>query len=485
MEDIGLYRNVFNIKNENIAYGITPAAITSGHSQYAIYRTDNEGVTSVVAYLTLTVSGSTVKYSVTYEGQNILTGYDLGTLGIATSGTLGTFASGSLVDMSKIVICDQFRAETSANEHSSSYEYVLREVTGSGSPIYSNTTVVPVFKTFSTIDGNYTLSQVLNDTNAKLLTNNLSTNVEMRLSSNPGIYYYALMRGVNSNPGTMISKLQHRTDGSYLEMLDVLPHYAGQVINMDGESTKMIDRYDNSYNRGESNEYVSYHPVLWVFGNDRLKNDGENSYGSTIWHTGVGYLDLHANSYPSAYGGWFDENGDECMVFSPVITLDGMVPEVDGVEYEPFMYRIWRETDGVRGYTVDPISGDFINDPTSGRERSKLIAEEMTDAPSVTFGTGNELDFGAKADADINFRARFYYVKKGQGGSDKPMYCVVETYYNWNNDVTGIVERQASEVVSKTYYNMMGVASNKPYDGLNIVVMRYSDGTTRSVKVIY
>lgn len=40
------------------------------------------------------------------------------------------------------------------------------------------------------------------------------------------------------------------------------------------------------------------------------------------------------------------------------------------------------------------------------------------------------------------------------------------------------------QVVSHTYYNVAGVASTKPFDGINIVVTRYSDGSQSSSKVV-
>ncbi len=44
-----------------------------------------------------------------------------------------------------------------------------------------------------------------------------------------------------------------------------------------------------------------------------------------------------------------------------------------------------------------------------------------------------------------------------------------------------IVDRQ---VTSVTYYNMMGQQASKPFDGVNIVVTRYNDGTTSTTKVL-
>ena len=40
------------------------------------------------------------------------------------------------------------------------------------------------------------------------------------------------------------------------------------------------------------------------------------------------------------------------------------------------------------------------------------------------------------------------------------------------------------QVLSHTYYNIAGMSSNKPFDGMNIVVTRYSDGTFSTTKVI-
>ena len=40
------------------------------------------------------------------------------------------------------------------------------------------------------------------------------------------------------------------------------------------------------------------------------------------------------------------------------------------------------------------------------------------------------------------------------------------------------------QVLGHTYYNLEGVSNNKPFDGVNIVVTRYSDGTSSVAKVI-
>ena len=53
---------------------------------------------------------------------------------------------------------------------------------------------------------------------------------------------------------------------------------------------------------------------------------------------------------------------------------------------------------------------------------------------------------------------------------------------------TGIIETLYEifhgEVVDVIYYNTLGMESKTPFDGINIVVTRYSDGTTTTTKVV-
>jgi len=55
-----------------------------------------------------------------------------------------------------------------------------------------------------------------------------------------------------------------------------------------------------------------------------------------------------------------------------------------------------------------------------------------------------------------------------------------------DNDLSGIndVVVGEKEVASTTYMNLSGVESNEPFDGINIVVTHYTDGTTTTSKVI-
>ena len=56
---------------------------------------------------------------------------------------------------------------------------------------------------------------------------------------------------------------------------------------------------------------------------------------------------------------------------------------------------------------------------------------------------------------------------------------------NNNNVITAIDGVQSGKTITRVvYYNLMGVASDKPHHGINIVETRYSDGSRSTVKVV-
>ena len=72
--------------------------------------------------------------------------------------------------------------------------------------------------------------------------------------------------------------------------------------------------------------------------------------------------------------------------------------------------------------------------------------------------------------------------------TDTPAGYVAQDSMTPQQIVTGVIEtlfnQGPAEVVSVTYVNSLGMTSDKPFDGINIVVTRYSDGTTSTTKVI-
>lgn len=107
-----------------------------------------------------------------------------------------------------------------------------------------------------------------------------------------------------------------------------------------------------------------------------------------------------------------------------------------------------------------------------------IFGDEKDD---VDFGG---LAFGAVKNSDKKFLVRFYYKKSDANRGDVPTYYVVEKVINWTNIYTSVSEVRANNKVSTTYYNAQGIPSDVPFDGVNIVVTRFSDGTTTTTKVV-
>lgn len=59
------------------------------------------------------------------------------------------------------------------------------------------------------------------------------------------------------------------------------------------------------------------------------------------------------------------------------------------------------------------------------------------------------------------------------------------TTHEENGVITSVTSPKVSQVVGVTYYNVTGLSSDRPFDGLNIVVTRYSDGSTSTVKRLF
>jgi len=99
-----------------------------------------------------------------------------------------------------------------------------------------------------------------------------------------------------------------------------------------------------------------------------------------------------------------------------------------------------------------------------------------TAASTVTAnGNGFQCDWlNAEYDASINM-VNIYQYYPGK-------HVTMWRFYNTETDVADL--NVTKDEVAKTYVNMMGVESATPFDGVNIVVTTYSDGSKTTSKVI-
>ncbi len=484
------YRNFFALENLDELNALTTARVQAGENQFILYRFDmaNPDNKIEVATVNLTVTGNGVRYTVQYDEQDMRPNYNID---VTLQGMLGV--DNGVIDFDGLTLVDQFSADVSENMHAERYGYILSLGEIGDDVKTTNTVEIPVIKNYGFNLGYYTEQQILEDTEAELTPGVKNADIEYELYNTQEVYYVDLLRGNEAAPSQVISHLQRRTDGSFFEFSDVLPQYTGAI------EYYWVDRYDTNVVTGEYDNFMTYVPVTKTFGEDRVKHDGENSYGGEIYKNYVAGLDVEVDGTVSdhgTYANWYDENGEECAIFNPVITIDAKLSDKGTWEYRPVMYRVWLKCDNLRGYEVDPNNGHSVN--VEGEyENFYLLVEDNVDGDThVVYGDAlnDELAFGAtfaSRNGGISFLVRMYYEVeamiplKSNYPSWMPVYYVVEKEIPWNNVPTAVREINSDNVVAKTYYNAQGLSSDKPFDGVNIVVTKYGDGTTKTNKVIF
>lgn len=484
------YRNFFALENLDELNALTTARVQAGENQFILYRFDmaNPDNKIEVATVNLTVTGNGVRYTVQYDEQDMRPNYNID---VTLQGMLGV--DNGVIDFDGLTLVDQFSADVSENMHAERYGYILSLGEIGDDVKTTNTVEIPVIKNYGFNLGYYTEQQILEDTEAELTPGVKNADIEYELYNTQEVYYVDLLRGNEAAPSQVISHLQRRTDGSFFEFSDALPEYTGAI------EYYWVDRYDTNVVTGEYDNFMTYVPVTKTFGEDRVKHDGENSYGGEIYKNYVAGLDVEVDGTVSdhgTYANWYDENGEECAIFNPVITIDAKLSDKGTWEYRPVMYRVWLKCDNLRGYEVDPNNGHSVN--VEGEyENFYLLVEDNVDGDThVVYGDAlnDELAFGAtfaSRNGGISFLVRMYYEVeamiplKSNYPSWMPVYYVVEKEIPWNNVPTAVREINSDNVVAKTYYNAQGLSSDKPFDGVNIVVTKYGDGTTKTNKVIF
>jgi hypothetical protein len=158
--------------------------------------------------------------------------------------------------------------------------------------------------------------------------------------------------------------------------------------------------------------------------------------------------------------------------------------------------------------TEDITSIGSFDDPqeVTVTQENQISGEEYEHTITYTLGT-----FGAKRvrtsdvkeddddyemyyddDIDVGFFARIYFTRAAnltsKAAAEGDYYMVeAETDYTIKVDTdipTAVKNINTREVVGVKYYNTLGIESNRPFDGVNIVVTRYSDGSTTSTKIL-
>lgn len=437
----------------------------------------------------------------------------------------------------EIMMVDQFLASTLYNTHSDHYTYSMRE-TVNNEEKSSNLVNIPVYKTSSTMQGFYTQGQV-DTADLKMELKPQVINSKMTYDVNPdhNVLYYSLYRGSSDknenypviDESHRVSQLQKFEEmvGDQVQYYMFENHQTGIVPRYDHVGNEIVERLDTNYVQGQYNSELSYVPVIWTFGLYTAREDGKNnSYGSDIKREKLGKTEIvtiggslsgnnNAENTGNGWEGYFYKDGVQYCIYTPIFEIEGTTPEKyvqhdgDTSKYVPYMYRVWCLYDGAIDFDNNSqgilVGGDPIKAPF-------LLGQELVTDPNVnrvtigrnwTSGQGRLQNAFAvprsTAQADVEFAVRFYYKKivtqKAQapsglrgnrdGNDEEEEYYIVEDTGNGQSIPVMINEFLAGKTItSVTYVNAQGMTSDKPFDGLNIIVTRYSDGSTSTTKVM-
>ena len=101
--------------------------------------------------------------------------------------------------------------------------------------------------------------------------------------------------------------------------------------------------------------------------------------------------------------------------------------------------------------------------------------------------TGTLYSFHGAVNVDVNSNGMSFNSGKPNSGENTPDAYTVYPFDlpSSPSPITAIVEVPADKTIECIrYYNIMGVQSDKPFQGVNIVVISFDDGSSSSIKVV-
>ena len=375
-------------------------------------------------------------------------------------------------------------------------------VTGSAyvvsSTLTSNMVEIPVYKSDVNPNGSngypYIFSQndVENDIDMGLSYDDVSDGVSILVKSDEQITGYDLKhKPANGNTWSSVGTATHQGN-SYV---------AGETTMSFGQDeTEMWFPMDD-----QQEETYDYVPVT-VANSIVAGGTQGNTYGAPIRTKNVDNITLEvivggSKSDQRPYGSWVNEDGVDYCVYTPVIMISS--EDLNGETHIPYMFRAWLLSDDdiydferntTNGHIVgtDKIDlphclGTLVVDQTAIGQTTFTIGRDWVEPEGDNdndWNTKLENAFGAPSeDADITIIVRAYYTRATRDGDG---YAFSEGEGDGDGISTWVMELNSDrQVVGVTYVNPMGMTSDRPFEGVNIIVTRYSDGSCRTSKVLF
>lgn len=480
---------------------------------FQVLRYGSDG--SMLPVATLQMSGVTstssrCNYTLHYENQRVPKSDKTGSF---------TFNNNGEIQFNDFKMVDDFSADVSANEHPSKYRYQVKftsavavkdENGDNKTEIYSNIVDVPVYKAETNLIDCYDKPTVDADIyrpdNEKVVIPEKDANpmgLRFNVVDNPNIFRYYTTRDDDE-----YGHAQRMTDGSYvvssLQPGETVKSHVETVTFATGENSKHVGVRDYAINGLEYNagDMVTYNSVIEAFLPNSTSTD-HNTYGSCKQVSKIVDVQAECVNRMKSNDIFTDASGAEGRYYLSQLEITPVIP--DG--FKLYKLRVWRKTaDGVAMEVKDeykwrldqvakPLEIDFDD---SGEIVSfnfnTLKGQEPKWAGSSIFV--NDYFGAVNQELSTTYYVRAYLCYpdgttlngRKRAAADVHHYLAdqasLEVKFD-NQVVTGIDGVSSARKVQRvTYVNALGMHSDVPFSGVNVVVTTYSDGSVTKVKKI-
>ena len=383
----------------------------------------------------------------------------------------------------------------------------------------SNTVSVPVYKTAMLM--NSISAQDVEDDVTHQFPAATKFDVKTRYSSKDDILAYYIYRWADNDPEQPRTIYDAEGEdespqgqaGNQADYYSVAMNtdYTGQtahfVMDANGNYPDVTATFvDNFMMKAKNADTYTYAPVVELFAPQGAKvlnettlnptnadREDYNTYGGPQQMTAGGVVRVQVVKNAMSDYSW-TANSKTYRYYNVYLLVDTL--DLPG-DYQVAKVRAWRKIDSQylgeeedKGYMsrLDlDANGEYVFVNKSECQKNDFLGDEVI-TNNVRKGTFGAVDVSSGITVPMKFLVRIYFTKNSSSKADGDKYYIMETEVEEELDnkipvgINGVEVKR--DVVSVKYYNLAGVESDQPFDGVNMVVTRYTDGTVTTTKVI-
>ncbi len=384
----------------------------------------------------------------------------------------------------------------------------------------SNTVSVPVYKTAMTMVPITAADVEADMTHSKPASTQFTLNA--RYSSKDDILGYYIYRWADNDPeqprtiydaegddespqGQAGNQADYYTVAMNTDYTAETEHF---VMDANGRYPDVTATFVDNFmvNDAKDADTYTYAPVVELFAPHGAKVLNEttlnptsvdradyNTYGGPQQMTAGGVVRVQVVKNAMSEYSW-TADGKTYRYYNVYLLVDTL--DLPG-DYQIAKVRAWRKIDPQylgeeedKGYMsrLDlDANGEYVFVNKNACQKNDFLGDEVI-TNNVKKGTFGAVDVSTGETIPMKFVVRIYFTKNSSSKADGDKYYIMETEVEEELDnkipvgINGVEVKR--NVISVKYYNVAGVESDQPFDGVNIVVTRYTDGSTSTSKVI-